>query len=174
MRRWLPALLAAALLAATASTTEDANSNSCESELTSTSECQCDYCTLHNSTWLRNLCCAFKGVPATLLAFEKDSDWAPRLRELYRCTGARLCLTFIGPDGQGAPESDALAAYPLAFTHDPLVACIRRRGPHGRRPATRRRRELPCGRGCALPPQRGRHLRRLHHPGSLGGLGCLH
>jgi hypothetical protein len=79
--------------------------NTCDGELTSIESCDCTFCTTHNSTWLRDFCCRFKGIPATLLAFEPASAWAPRLSEFNKCTGARVTLTYNGQDGQGNEDT---------------------------------------------------------------------
>eukprot|EP01147_Barroeca_monosierra_P005467 gene5467-7168_t len=74
-------------------------------EMPNTKECDCTACLLHNSTWLAGKCCIYRGIPASLLAFERDDLWIPRINEYNACTGARIQLTYNGRDGQGDEEA---------------------------------------------------------------------
>lgn len=59
--------------------------------------------------FLADKCCAFAGQSASLLAFEEDSQWVPRLEEFNRCTGAHVRLEYLpeGEDGMaGALRKD--------------------------------------------------------------------
>jgi len=103
MRRRCVYLCVAFLLVAQLSAVR--SQNTCDGELTSIESCDCSFCTSHNSTWLNGFCCRFKGIPATLLAFEPASAWAPRLSEFNKCTGARVTLTYNGQDGQGNEDT---------------------------------------------------------------------
>ncbi|CAK0876943.1 unnamed protein product [Prorocentrum cordatum] len=72
--------------------------------------CNCSFCT----NALADLCCKFSGIPATLLAFEEDGLWGPRLDEFNECTGAKVTLTYTpqGEDGmQAALEADVGVLY---------------------------------------------------------------
>jgi hypothetical protein len=72
--------------------------------------CNCSFCT----EALVDLCCRFSGIPATLLAFEEDDLWGPRLEEFNVCTGAKVSLTYTpeGEDGmQAALEADVGVHY---------------------------------------------------------------
>jgi len=72
--------------------------------------CNCSLCTAA----MASLCCAYSGIPATLLAFEEDDLWIPRLEEFNGCTGAKVTLTYTpnGEDGmQAALESDVGVKY---------------------------------------------------------------
>eukprot|EP00730_Choanoeca_flexa_P017682 TRINITY_DN8547_c0_g1_i2.p1 TRINITY_DN8547_c0_g1~~TRINITY_DN8547_c0_g1_i2.p1 ORF type:complete len:1147 (+),score=180.38 TRINITY_DN8547_c0_g1_i2:51-3491(+) len=97
----MPRAIWAILLFMTAAHQVVLGSEVCDNELTSIETCDCSKCTEYNSTWLEGFCCRFKGIPATILAFEKASEWAPRLSEFNKCTGARVTLTYNGPDGKG-------------------------------------------------------------------------
>lgn len=83
-------------------------------EITSSSQCNCSLCTLHESSFLSGRCCAFQGVPANLLAFEEDDLLLPRLAEFNGCTGARVTHSYVagGEDGmQAALEADVGTLY---------------------------------------------------------------
>ena len=81
------------------------------------------YCTamcapdlFHGSAYLQDLCCSQKytGIPATVLAFEEDDLWAPRLEEFNRCTKAKVAISYTpkGEDGmQAALEEDVGVKY---------------------------------------------------------------
>lgn len=71
----------------------------CPNPISSTTDCDCSQCVLYGSLFLRDKCCSRKGVPATILAFEQSDAWVPRINEFNACTGARLSLTYNGPDG---------------------------------------------------------------------------
>eukprot|EP00573_Skeletonema_grethae_P003344 CAMPEP_0201690996 /NCGR_PEP_ID=MMETSP0578-20130828/4272_1 /ASSEMBLY_ACC=CAM_ASM_000663 /TAXON_ID=267565 /ORGANISM="Skeletonema grethea, Strain CCMP 1804" /LENGTH=1068 /DNA_ID=CAMNT_0048176103 /DNA_START=182 /DNA_END=3388 /DNA_ORIENTATION=+ len=53
------------------------------------------YCTVHDSTYLEGKCCEHAGVNVNLLAFEPAGEWAPRLAEFKKCTGANVLLTYV-------------------------------------------------------------------------------
>ncbi|EGD77131.1 TK protein kinase [Salpingoeca rosetta] len=82
-------------------TTEDLQ---CGNEITTTA-CDCTVCLAHNSTWLEDKCCVYQGIPASLLAFEREDLWIPRLKEFNACTGARVQLTYNGEDGEGDEDT---------------------------------------------------------------------
>eukprot|EP00808_Paulinella_micropora_P018061 g22921.t1 len=60
------------------------------------------------SNYLADFCGQFQGIPMTLVAFEEDVLWKPRVEEFNLCTGAQLLLYYIegGEDGM----EDALKA----------------------------------------------------------------
>ena len=74
-------------------------------ETITTTDCDCSACLLHNSTRLADKCCAYQGIPASLLAFEREDLWIPRLKEFNACTGARVQLTYNGENGVGDEDS---------------------------------------------------------------------
>lgn len=64
------------------------------------------YCGVHGTTYLQEKCCLHAGKQASLLAFEEDSQWIPRLEEFNRCTGANVRLEYL-PEGEDG-MADAL------------------------------------------------------------------
>lgn len=65
------------------------------------------YCSsLHGSDYLSDKCCLHAGKSASLLAFEEDSKWVPRLEEFNKCTGATVRLEYL-PEGEDG-MADAL------------------------------------------------------------------
>ena len=91
---------------------EPAAASTCE--IATSTQCNCSLCELHGSEFLRGKCCAFQGVPASLLAFEEDSLLYPRLAEFNGCTGARVTHSYVadGEDGmQAALEADVGTYY---------------------------------------------------------------
>ncbi|CAB9529621.1 activated protein kinase catalytic subunit alpha-1 [Seminavis robusta] len=69
--------------------------------------CQANCEGLHGKDqYLADKCCAYVGQSASLLAFEEDSLWVPRLEEFNRCTGARVRLEYL-PEGEDG-MADAL------------------------------------------------------------------
>ena len=72
----------------------------CPNPISSTTDCDCSQCALYGTVYLKDKCCSQKGVPATILAFEQSDSWVPRINEFNACTGARLSLTYNGPDGK--------------------------------------------------------------------------
>lgn len=62
---------------------------------------------LHGSdTYLSDKCCTHAGLSASLLAFEEDPLWVPRLEEFNECTGAKVRLEYL-PEGEDG-MADAL------------------------------------------------------------------
>lgn len=57
-------------------------------------------------TYLADKCCVHAGLSASLLAFEEDSLWVPRLEEFNTCTGAKVRLEYL-PEGEDG-MADAL------------------------------------------------------------------
>lgn len=66
------------------------------------------YCALHcgdpvshggRSSYLSSKCCAHAGKSASILAFEPDDKWVPRLEEFNKCTGANVRLEYL-PEGE--------------------------------------------------------------------------
>lgn len=62
---------------------------------------------LHGAdNYLADKCCQHIGQSASLLAFEEDSKWVPRIEEFNRCTGASVRLEYL-PEGEDG-MADAL------------------------------------------------------------------
>jgi hypothetical protein len=83
-------------------------------EVSSSTNCNCSLCTNHGSTYLSGLCCAYQGVPASLLAFEEDDRLSPRLSDFNGCTGAKVTHSYVagGEDSmQEALEADVGTRY---------------------------------------------------------------
>ena len=66
------------------------------------------YCSLYcgepvshggRSNYLSSKCCVHAGKSASLLAFEEDAKWVPRLEEFNKCTGANVRLEYL-PEGE--------------------------------------------------------------------------
>jgi len=64
-------------------------------------------CGKHDSRYLveTNKCCAHAGMSASLLAFESDEKWVPRIEEFNKCTGARVSLTYLDEGEDGMAEA---------------------------------------------------------------------
>jgi len=77
------------------------------------SACNCSLCSLHGSQFLREKCCAYQDVPASLLAFEEDDLLQPRLSEFNGCTGAKITHSYVGGEDamQAALEADVGTRY---------------------------------------------------------------
>mmetsp|Transcript_57596 Transcript_57596/g.166724 ORF Transcript_57596/g.166724 Transcript_57596/m.166724 type:complete len:1331 (-) Transcript_57596:116-4108(-) len=81
--------------------------------------CNCTMCTVAGSDFLADKCCSadLKGLWGTLLAFERDPLFAPRLSEFAACTGARVTITYnpSGEDGMSdALQQDVGTSYRVA------------------------------------------------------------
>ena len=84
--------------------------------------CQANCAGLHDgSTYLDDKCCLYAGQSASLLAFEEDSQWVPRLEEFNRCTGASVRLEYLaeGEDGMANALREDLGD---DITHDQGIA----------------------------------------------------
>mmetsp|Transcript_82811 Transcript_82811/g.208543 ORF Transcript_82811/g.208543 Transcript_82811/m.208543 type:complete len:1058 (-) Transcript_82811:163-3336(-) len=75
-------------------------------EIDAAPSCNCSACAVFGSSWLKDKCCQpkLRGVWATLLAFERDDLWVPRLQEFSACTGARVSLAYV-PNGEDGMEA---------------------------------------------------------------------
>lgn len=64
----------------------------------------CSSPALYGSSYLADKCCTHAGKSASLLAFEEDGKWVPRLEEFNKCTGASVRLEYLpeGEDGMAA------------------------------------------------------------------------
>ena len=60
-----------------------------------------EFCGLHGTTFLveESKCCAHVGKIGSILAFEEDDAWIPRIREFNKCTGAQIRLEYL-PEGE--------------------------------------------------------------------------
>lgn len=102
-------LLTAALSLETSAEESD---SSCESGI-EIDKNRCDLttcpsrCGLHGTSYLlsENKCCAHVGISASLLAFEKDDEWIPRLEEYNSCTGASVRLEYLEAGEDGMAEA---------------------------------------------------------------------
>lgn len=73
------------------------------------------YCELHcggarhgstsSSSYLQDKCCIHAGKSASLLAFEEDSKWIPRLEEFNLCTGANVRLEYLQEGENGMADA---------------------------------------------------------------------
>jgi len=71
-----------------------------------TDSARCDeLCNKHGSSYLRDECCAHVGKSASLLAFEEDSKWVPRIAEFNACTGASVRLEYLEEGEDGMAEA---------------------------------------------------------------------
>ena len=72
-----------------------------------TTRCK-DLCGIHGTSFLleEGKCCAHVGKIGSILAFEEDESWVPRIREFNKCTGAKISLEYL-PEGEDG-MSDAV------------------------------------------------------------------
>jgi hypothetical protein len=69
--------------------------------------CQANCANLHGvDNYLSDKCCSYVGQSASILAFEEDAQWVPRIEEFNRCTGASVRLEYL-PEGEDG-MADAL------------------------------------------------------------------
>lgn len=57
------------------------------------------------SSYLSDKCCVHAGKSASLLAFEEDEKWVPRLEEFNKCTGAKVRLEYLAEGEDGMAEA---------------------------------------------------------------------
>jgi hypothetical protein len=106
-----PAAAAAAATTATAATTTTTTTTIASSGIlistcdgTNVTDCAARCAGLHGTDhYLADKCCVHAGKSASILAFEEDDQWVPRLQEFNDCTGATVRLTYL-PEGEDGME----------------------------------------------------------------------
>jgi hypothetical protein len=97
-----PATTSAATAAATTTTTSGILISSCDG--TNVTDCAERCSGVHGTDrYLADKCCLHVGKSASILAFEEDDQWVPRLQEFNDCTGATVRLTYL-PEGEDGME----------------------------------------------------------------------
>jgi hypothetical protein len=71
---------------------------------TNSTDCARRCAGLHGTdSYLSDKCCIHSGKSASILAFEEDDKWVPRLQEFNDCTGATVRLEYL-PEGEDGME----------------------------------------------------------------------
>jgi hypothetical protein len=97
-----PAVPAPPIAAATTTTASGILISSCDG--TNVTDCAVRCSGLHGTDrYLADKCCLHVGKSASILAFEEDDKWVPRLQEFNDCTGATVRLTYL-PEGEDGME----------------------------------------------------------------------